>query len=104
LAATQTLIIVEGIPEAPSPDVPIAYFLGAQVPYGWWHLSLPFYKALLPKLGFSITRVTTKDYLSHGSILHKLTTIVSRQSDLEPVHGATRNRRSAWWSGVRLTA
>src|SRR5258708_10718943 len=31
LAAKETLVIVEGIPEGPSPDIPVAYFLGGQV-------------------------------------------------------------------------
>jgi hypothetical protein len=79
LAAKETLVIVEGIPEAPSPGVPAAYFLGGQVSYGWWHLSLPFYEVLLPKLGFSIESVTTKDYIGHRSVPFKLTTIVSRR-------------------------
>jgi len=80
LAAKETLVIVEGIPEGPSPDIPVAYFLGGQVSYGWWHLSLPFYQVLLPKLGFSIESVTTKDYIGHRSMPFKLTTIVSRRS------------------------
>ena len=80
LAAKETLIIVEGMTDAPSSDLPMAYFLGAQLPYAWWHLSLQFYQVLLPKLGFSIKSVITKDYISHGSTPHKLTTVVSRRS------------------------
>ena len=62
LAAKEHLVIVEGVDAAPATDFPIARFLGAQIPYGWWILSLPLYQALLPKLGFSITSVKTGEY------------------------------------------
>jgi hypothetical protein len=79
LAAKEHLIIVEGVDTAPATDIPSAHFLAVQIQYGWWHLSLPLYQALLPKLGFSITSVKTAEYTSHGSSVHKLTTIVARR-------------------------
>lgn len=79
LAAKEHLVIVEGVDAAPDTDFPIARFLGAQIPYAWWILSLPLYQALLPKLGFSITSVKTGEYISHRTSVHKLTTIVARR-------------------------
>src|SRR5262245_28664600 len=58
---------------------PISYFLGAHISYAWWNLSVPVYTNILTKLGFTIIRIATESYISHGTNKHQLTTIVSRR-------------------------
>jgi hypothetical protein len=62
-------------------NLPVAYFSAAEDPLGWWKLSLPLYKAVLSKFGFSIEGITRNGYRSHGTKYnHELTTIVARRS------------------------
>jgi hypothetical protein len=81
--AKERLIIVEGV-FSQERTLPIMHFLGEHVPYAWWHLSLPLYKAVLPKLGFEIESVKTGQYISlgedHTRAEHTLMTLVSRRA------------------------
>jgi hypothetical protein len=79
LLAKERLIIVEGV-FSDDQTLPVIHFLGEHAPYAWWHLSLPLYKAVLPKLGFEIERVETDQYKSLGADRHTLMTLVSRRA------------------------
>lgn len=58
------LIVAEGMfqAEGPHQDQPLALFLGAHLPYAWWHISPTIYRQWLSALGFEVVSARGAHY------------------------------------------